>query len=48
MNTFTLREKTSPDVYLCGNPIRKTDRDRYFGLNIDRRLTLERTCTHQK
>lgn len=37
--TFTLRRQTCPSVFLYGSPLPQTDKVRYLGLYIDRRLT---------
>lgn len=37
--TFTLRKNTCPSLYLYGSPLPQTDKVRYLGLHIDRRLT---------
>lgn len=37
--TFSLRRRTCPSIFLYGSPIPQTDKVRYLGLHIDRRLT---------
>jgi hypothetical protein len=37
--TFTLRRQTCPFVFLYGSPLSQSDKVRYLGLHIDRRLT---------
>lgn len=37
--TFTLRRQSCPTLFFCGSAIPHTDRVRYLGLHIDRRLT---------
>ena len=45
--TFTLRREECPPVHLNGRPIPQSDKAKYLGLHLDRRLTW-RTYIHAK